>query len=145
MFKILLKQADDAYREHARQYVSELRELPNSIKKTAEALADARKARASEVRVAKHEDWERRRGENIRLRAESARALRDEVIRSKQRRSTIPPEMEAEMRRLGIGPFAASAVAEKELDAEPAEADDAAAARQREKTEVGAVDASYEA
>ena len=100
------QKANSAYRDHARQYVSELRELPSSIKQTSAALAEARSAHANQLRLAKQGEWERRRCENIERKAETARALRDEVRRSKLRRSTIPPEMEAEMRRLRIGPFA---------------------------------------
>ena len=103
-----LEKANSAYREHARQYVSELRELPSSIKKTAAALAEARQVRANELKAVKSTEWEQRRSENIQRKANIARALHDEVKRSKMRRSVIPPEMEAEMRRLKIGPFAES-------------------------------------
>ena len=111
--------ANAAYREHARSYVSELRELPANIKQTAAALVEARQARAHEVRSANQGEWERRRSENTERRVEAVRALHDEIRRSKMRKSTIPPEMEAEMRRLKIGPFAVSASGD---DAERAEA-----------------------
>lgn len=114
------EKANAAYREQARQYVSELRELPSSIKQTASALAEARSAHANDLRLTKHGEWERRRCENIERKAQTTRAMRDEVRRSKLRRSSIPPEMEAEMRRLKIGPFAVTD--ESTDDAEKADA-----------------------
>ena len=101
---VALERANSAYRELASSYVAELRHLPEDGKRAKEQLVETKAASANEKRV-QVEEWEQRRVKELAKRQKSARAARDGV-RSQRKRGAIPAEMDAQMRRLGIGPYA---------------------------------------
>ena len=96
-----------AYTDRAREYRDELRQLPEGIHRAKCELSGQRQRAACALRSDKEVEWKKRRRESETARAEVARQLRDQV-RHGTRRAVIPPEMDAQMRRFGIGPYAPS-------------------------------------
>ena len=103
-----LEQSTNAYKELARLYVSELRELPVNIKQANESRAEVKRQCANELRINKSTDWLSRRTQAKEAKAQAARQTRDQVRRSTIRTS-IPLELEEQLRRYKIGPFANAA------------------------------------
>ena len=101
---VALERANSAYHELASSYVAELRHLPEGGRRAKEQLHETKAASANEKR-GQVDEWQQRRVKELAKRQKSARAARDGV-RSQQKRDRIPQEMDEQMRRLGIGPYA---------------------------------------
>jgi len=99
-----IDRANAAYTKHARQCASELRALTEDCRSAKEQLAKARHQQAQAVRSHKEVEVEIR-SEATAAKASLAKRVHDQIWRGTHR-SSIPPEMLAQMQRLGVGPFA---------------------------------------
>ena len=96
-------QAAHAYADKAQEYAKELRELPEGIQRARDALVGERSKAAASLRASKATHWNQQRHEAREAISSSKRRVHDEV---RARCRAIPPEMDAQMRRFGIGPYA---------------------------------------
>lgn len=96
---------DSTYQQRARVQAEALRQLSGNIRTAKSELQSERRASAQQLRCDAKSEWERRRLLAAEARRDQAKCMHDEIRRSRLR-VIIPPELDEQMRRFGIGPYA---------------------------------------